>query len=398
MIDIRSGNHGEVDVVDYIVDKLGFKTGHVVEIGAWDGIMHSNINHLIKRGWSSTLIEMDNDRFCDLSKNMEQYGARCLCACVSLEPHCSINDIVEDNFDLFSLDIDGNDYWIWKDLNYKPAIVIVEYNSNWADEVSVAYDANHRWDGSQFFGASASALRRLGNDLGYDLVGFVKHRNLFFVRKDINVFPTIDDLAILLKYPHHREMIKKQKMSLVYDPHLCRIHLGCGKVHIPGFVNIDIKWQPGVDEVADVRYLSPRKYPPESADLIYASHVLEHFNRWEYASILSRWHNILKIGGIIRLAVPDFIALTDHYAKKGVLSDIIGLLYGGQDYRENRHYWIWDFASLKSDLESIGFKDVREWNWKNTNHSHIDDLSQAHLPHMNKKNGRLVSLNVEATK
>jgi len=50
------------------------------------------------------------------------------------------------------------------------------------------------------------------------------------------------------------------------------------------------------------------------------------------------------------------------------------------------------------DLETIGFKNVKRYDWHETEHSHIDDFSQCYLPHMDKENGKLMSLNVEATK
>ena len=90
-----------------------------------------------------------------------------------------------------------------------------------------------------------------------------------------------------------------------------KLHLGCGSKHIDGFTNIDIRYLPGVDEVNHVRFL--RNYKKDSIDLIYACHVLEHFGRWEYESILTRWFEILKPGGILRLAVPDFEAICHYY-------------------------------------------------------------------------------------
>jgi hypothetical protein len=49
-------------------------------------------------------------------------------------------------------------------------------------------------------------------------------------------------------------------------------------------------------------------------------------------------------------------------------------------------------------LLQAGFSEVRRWDWRNTEHSEVDDYSQAHLPHMDKENGRLMSLNLEAIK
>jgi predicted SAM-dependent methyltransferase len=85
---------------------------------------------------------------------------------------------------------------------------------------------------------------------------------------------------------------------------MTKLHLGCGSKHIKNYINIDIRYLPGVDEVDNVRFL--RKYKNDSVDEIYASHVLEHFSRWEYKNVLKRWFDILKPGGTLRLAVPDF--------------------------------------------------------------------------------------------
>jgi len=71
---------------------------------------------------------------------------------------------------------------------------------------------------------------------------------------------------------------------------------------------------------------------------------------------------------------------------------------GRQDYLYNIHYNIFDFKTLSSDLIESGFKDVRKYDWRKTEHALIDDYSQAYIPHMDKENGILNSLNVEATK
>ena len=175
-----------------------------------------------------------------------------------------------------------------------------------------------------------------------------------------------------------------------------KLHLGCGSVKLDGFINIDIRYLPTVDRVDNVRFL--RSFQDNTIDLIYASHVLEHFSRWDYKSVLTRWHTLLNRGGILRLAVPDFEAICKYYKKTKNLRAISGMLYGGQDVEENYHNWIWDFETLKADLEEIGFNNIQRYNWRSTEHGTIDDYSQSYLPHMNKQNGMLMSLNVEATK
>ena len=175
-----------------------------------------------------------------------------------------------------------------------------------------------------------------------------------------------------------------------------KLHLGCGNKHIDGYINIDIRYIPGVDEVNNVARL--RNYKNSSISTIYASHVLEHFGRWEYKDVLKRWFELLEPNGILRIGVPDFEEIAKYYLKTKDLRIVSGMLYGGQDYDENYHYWIYDFNTLQSELIQIGFKEVKRYDWRTTEHSYIDDYTQSYLPHLDKDNGTLLSLNIEAIK
>jgi SAM-dependent methyltransferase len=175
-----------------------------------------------------------------------------------------------------------------------------------------------------------------------------------------------------------------------------KLHLGCGEKHINGFINVDVRELNGVDLVDDIKELT--SIETESIDLIYASHVLEHIGRREYLKVLKRWYDVLRPNGVLRIAIPDFEKIVDHYNENKDLSTLRGFLYGGQTYPENFHYCIWDFETIKKDLISVGFKDVYRYDWRHTEHSEIDDYSQSYLPHMDKENGKLMSLNVEAKK
>ena len=177
---------------------------------------------------------------------------------------------------------------------------------------------------------------------------------------------------------------------------MIKLHLGCGTKNIEGYRNIDCRYLPSVDEIQNVEFL--RSYKSNSVDLIYSSHVLEHFSRWRYKSVLQRWFDILKPNGILRLAVPNFEKICEHYTTNKDLNILMGLLYGGQDYEENFHYVAFDYNSLEKTLKEIGFGEVYEWDWRKTEHEHIDDFSQCYLPHMDKDNGLLMSLNIEARK
>lgn len=90
------------------------------------------------------------------------------------------------DFDLFSLDIDGNDYWIWKEMLFQPRIVVIEYNPHLLiDECKViSYWDSFNWRGDRYYGASLKALYKLGVEKGYTLVTSYCH-NAFFVRNDL---------------------------------------------------------------------------------------------------------------------------------------------------------------------------------------------------------------------
>ena len=175
-----------------------------------------------------------------------------------------------------------------------------------------------------------------------------------------------------------------------------KLHLGCGHKILKGFINIDIRLDLGADIIDDVSKLN--SIEDDSVDLIYVCHVLEHFGRSEYLSALKRWYAVLSNGGVLRISVPDFENVVNMYNSGYPLKSLMGFLYGGQTYEYNYHYIAFDFNTLKDDLESIGFKDVRLWDWRTTEHSDIDDYSQAYIPHMDKDSGVLMSLNVEAIK
>lgn len=173
-----------------------------------------------------------------------------------------------------------------------------------------------------------------------------------------------------------------------------KLNIGVGKCYLPreqGWTNVDIFSSVNADVYADMAALP---FEPHSFDLLYASHVLEHSHRATVLAILSHWRHLLKPGGILRLAVPDFRAIVERYNETQKLPELLGLLYGGQNHPKNVHTVAFDFHTLSLALLNAGFKEVRTWDWKETEHKNFDDFSQAFLPHLD-KTGKLMSLNVE---
>lgn len=174
------------------------------------------------------------------------------------------------------------------------------------------------------------------------------------------------------------------------------IHLGCGKKIIPGWVNVDIL--PHCDSVVSDDVSTLETFEDNSADEIYACHVLEHFGRHKTHDVLSIWNKKLKPGGILRVSVPNFRAICDWYFISNNINDVLGLLVGGQKDEFDYHKVVFDFHSLANMLRQAGFEDIDYYDWNDLDHSYLDDYSQAYLPHMQKESGMLMSLNVIAKK
>lgn len=183
------------------------------------------------------------------------------------------------------------------------------------------------------------------------------------------------------------------------------LYLGSGKRHIPGFVHVDLDDHPHLDHTHDIADLP--MFSDNSADLIYTSHSFEYFDRQEGERVLKEWYRVLKPGGVLRIAVPDFEAIVRVYLKykkdlehKGILGPLFGRM-SIQEKGKNKiiyHKTVYNFKSLKKMLQSAGFKNIHRYDWRKTIHKSYDDHSQAYIPHLDKKNGILLSLNLEAKK
>jgi len=178
---------------------------------------------------------------------------------------------------------------------------------------------------------------------------------------------------------------------------MLKLHLGCGHIHLPGYINIDIEAFPTVDLACDARSLP---YEDNSVDFIYSCALIEEFGRYEWVNVLKHWNRKLKVGHSLRLSTSDFGAVCCKYIEGEPLLGMLGLVIGGQREEHTHHGMVFDYDLLRSGLIAAGFGDIHRYNWRQTDLgiNGIDDYSQAYLPHMDKENGTLMSLNVEAIK
>jgi methyltransferase FkbM-like protein len=178
---------GEDGILAKILETLPNCDKWCVEFGAWDGQLFSNACHLIDdAGYSAVMIECDTARFKDLlkrhGKNPRVIGLNALVGFTEADSldHLLAKTPIPKDFDLLSIDIDGNDYHVWNStVLYKPKVVVIEFNPTIPTEFEYVQEA----DPGSNQGSSVLSLTRLGKTKGYELVS-VTTLNAILVRSE----------------------------------------------------------------------------------------------------------------------------------------------------------------------------------------------------------------------
>jgi hypothetical protein len=221
--------NGEDGIISEIFNRIGITNKYFIEFGVENGL-ECNSTNLLYKGWSGLWIEGSNqfskqvtERFKDL---MDAGRLNVQNEFITAENIQSLFDKanVPAEPDLLSIDIDYNDYNVWKAITKcKPRVVIIEYNSVFRPNTHfvVKYDPKRIWDKTSYFGASLLALEQLGTEKGYCLVGCVfSGSNAFFVREDL--------VGDLFEAPYTAENLYEPNRDFLY------YRAGHPKNHIPG--------------------------------------------------------------------------------------------------------------------------------------------------------------------
>lgn len=167
---------GEDRIVAALFKRIGATNRVAVEFGALDGWHASNTAHFRQRGWTVHLFDAGPLDPMVLPIRITAENINAIFASVGVPPR----------FDLLSIDIDGNDLWVWRALRFQARVVIIEYNGRWGRKKgrTVPYDPDRLWDGTVYYGASARALVALGREKGYALYAATRS-NLIFVQRGL---------------------------------------------------------------------------------------------------------------------------------------------------------------------------------------------------------------------
>ena len=216
--------HREDGIIDHLLDTVGVSNGTFVEFGF--AINECNcMNLVLNRDFSGLFIDGSEQVCSDATAALlclNKPKVNVVNAFLSIE---NINPIITDKgptgeIDVLSVDIDGNDYWLWSAIDVvNPRIVVAEYNASFGDQraITIPYDPEfvryERHSSGFYHGASLAALHRLGSRKGYQLVGCdFTGVNAFFVRDDL-MTPAIKAVSVADAFMQNRGRVKYKKVS-----------------------------------------------------------------------------------------------------------------------------------------------------------------------------------------
>lgn len=221
---IITSQWGEDGIIEEIFKRISVGNKLCVEIGAWDGKHLSNTWNLWhNEAWSAVLVEGDPKKVEGLREIAKQFPKVIPhCAFVRKDGKDSIDTILDSKIenqrvDFMSIDIDGDDYYLFQSLQkYLPRVLVIEYNPTVPSGISLIQTEG------ESFGASARALCDLAEQKGYVLTT-ITPTNLFFVLKSefeklhmeiphlkeifnpefvVNLFVSFDGRAVVTSYPN----------------------------------------------------------------------------------------------------------------------------------------------------------------------------------------------------
>jgi len=216
---------GEDGIIQFLIKNAAIQRNAFVEFGVENYVESNTRFLLVNNNWSGLVMDANENhiRYIKEDPIYWKYNLKAVCEFVHRE---NINPILAGNgmdgdIGLLSIDVDGNDYWIWEAIDVAtPGIVVIEYNHRFGLEraVTVPYDRDFLRKKAHYstiyYGASLRALCLLGNRKGYAFVGCNSAgNNAFFVRKDIKPYcikeVTVEDGFVAGRFRESRDKNKR---------------------------------------------------------------------------------------------------------------------------------------------------------------------------------------------
>ncbi len=151
------------------------------------------------------------------------------------------------------------------------------------------------------------------------------------------------------------EQLKERARALAPADGCIKLHLGCGKHHFDGYINIDLRETSATDLECDIIRLP---FDDGTVEVIETYHVIEHLPRHDVPEALKEWRRVLAEGGRLVIECPDFDGAAREYLEGNERR--IDNIFGLQRFDGDTHLFGYKFARLKGILEDAGFKNIRQ--------------------------------------
>jgi hypothetical protein len=187
---------GDDGIIQFLINKIAIPNKTFIEFGV-ENYKESNTRFLlINNNWTGYVIDGSKENVQYIRHDIVCWACELYAEAAFITAE-NINELLQkpgfnDEIGILSIDIDGNDYWVWKAINsINPVIVIAEYNSLFGKNTSwtVPYDPGfvrkEKHDSILYYGASLKALENLAVEKGYSFIGCnSKGNNAYFIRND----------------------------------------------------------------------------------------------------------------------------------------------------------------------------------------------------------------------
>jgi hypothetical protein len=243
--------NGEDGILEFIFSKIGTTNKFSVEFGVGNGFECNTVYLLEKKGWTGLMMDYGADqdiqwkevlkkawsnrnnglgenikKYTKFSKKIIKRKERSIHFKLDIKNERITAENIEnlfqkyqvpENFDLLSIDIDYNDFWVWKAITkFHPRVLVIEFNSSILPTESkvVPYDPNAQWDGTNYFGASLLALKNLSLEKNYTLLGCDNNGvNAFFCKSELVENFKIQNIEDLYRSPKYGEKINGEHIG-----------------------------------------------------------------------------------------------------------------------------------------------------------------------------------------
>ena len=155
---------------------------------------------------------------------------------------------------------------------------------------------------------------------------------------------------------------------------MTKLHLGCGPLALPGWINIDNQKYPGVDRVLDLT----RGLPYKNASFIFAEHFIEHIAYPDALKLMRECRRALADDGVLRLSTPnlDWVWIT-HYKEAMNDAEALQACFAiNRAFRGWGHQFLYNERTLRATLQDAGFATVKRVEYGASEHSELRNLER----------------------